>query len=438
MFRLPWQRAKNPLKNDSDPSRLWRQFWSAQAETAAGETLTFRNIPNLAPRVEALLQRRLQTLVLPPDIMALYKERSARATRKMMQSWCAWVAWLNMIPMALDYLIVPHGMFAAIFLVRTMITLMFLTASQTLRRGGLVGAEHLAIIFPCLLTIIAVGIIWAGKPEEMLLVFYALMAMVTIATGVLFLRMDFAHTKFLAGSSVILMILCLAAGPAHDIGQRLEAGIFCAGLMISSANARRVQNLYQYRLFLLKTRDELRRNAVVRRNEQLSSLAYTDKLTDLPNRRYFDEICASITEDTKNLLPLSLCLIDIDHFKTLNDRLGHLRGDRCLRIVATAIRNNLRGRSDILARYGGEEFVLLLSGTGLEAALDIAERIRQAIADLRHPNPGAPSQIVTISLGVAVATARPVLIEPLLGSADRALYRAKQAGRNRVMFERQI
>jgi diguanylate cyclase (GGDEF)-like protein len=231
------------------------------------------------------------------------------------------------------------------------------------------------------------------------------------------------------------MLICLGASTPDDAGKKLEAAIFCAGLMIALANARRAQNLYQYRLFLLRTRDEVRQNAVVRRNEQLSSLAYTDKLTDLPNRRYFDEICASINEDTKNLLPLSLCLIDVDHFKTLNDRLGHLRGDRCLRIVATAIRNNLRGRSDILARYGGEEFVLVLPGTGLEAAIEIADRVRQAIAALRHPNPGTPAGMVTISAGVAVAESRPVVIETLLGGADRALYRAKQAGRNQVQFE---
>jgi diguanylate cyclase (GGDEF)-like protein len=434
MILLPWQRRVGRHDEDTGAARLWRQFWSIQAETAAKKTSTFRNIPDLSSRVEALLQGRLRALVLPPDIMALYKERTSRATRKMMASWCAWVGWLNLVLASLDNLMVPHNVILLVLGIRCCITAMFLIASEALRRGRLVGAEHLAIIMPCLVTISAVGVTSHYNPDDALWIYYLVMAMVAVASGIVFLQMDFGQTKFLTGGSVALMLLAFATSPPLHVGEKLETAIFCSGLIVALANARRVQNLYQYRLFLLKTRDDLRQSAVVRRNEQLSSLAYTDKLTDLPNRRYFDEICASINEDTKNLLPLSLCLIDIDHFKILNDRLGHLRGDRCLRIVATAIRNNLRGRSDILARYGGEEFVLLLPGTGLDAAVEIAERVRQAIAALRHPNPGAPSEIVTISLGVAVAESGPVVIETLLGDADGALYRAKQAGRNQVLY----
>jgi diguanylate cyclase (GGDEF)-like protein len=185
-------------------------------------------------------------------------------------------------------------------------------------------------------------------------------------------------------------------------------------------------------MFLLNMRDELREAQARARHEKLSSIAYTDKLTDIPNRRYFDEICASMSETTKHLLPLALCMIDIDHFKRLNDKLGHLQGDRCLKLVAAAIRNNLRGQSDILARYGGEEFVLLLPGTDLAAAYDIAERVRAAIVALDHPNPGAPQSVVKVSIGVAELLTPPIALQTLLQSADQALYRAKLSGRNRV------
>jgi diguanylate cyclase (GGDEF)-like protein len=205
--------------------------------------------------------------------------------------------------------------------------------------------------------------------------------------------------------------------------------------MLALLRARDVQNLYHYRLFLLKLRDDLQNEAASRRNEQLSSIAYVDPLTELPNRRYFDEICASINNDTKNLLPLSLCLLDVDHFKNLNDRLGHLQGDRCLRVIAAAIRNNLRGASDILARYGGEEFVLLLPATEAAEAAAVAERIRVAILTLAHPNPATPRGIVSISIGIAVALSRPVLVEQLINDADRAMYEAKKAGRNRVRLQ---
>jgi diguanylate cyclase (GGDEF)-like protein len=124
--------------------------------------------------------------------------------------------------------------------------------------------------------------------------------------------------------------------------------------------------------------------------------------------------------------------MDIDQFKRLNDRLGHLQGDRCLRVVAQAIRNQLRGASDILARYGGEEFVLLLPGTDRAAAVAIAERIRTAVLELNHPHPAVDCGVVTISIGVSSAAERPVLVEDLLNQADEALYLAKRGGRNKV------
>jgi two-component system chemotaxis family response regulator WspR len=201
---------------------------------------------------------------------------------------------------------------------------------------------------------------------------------------------------------------------------------------LSIAYGRHVQNLILARLFLLNMRDEIRDAAARARNAQLSSIAYTDPLTELSNRRYFDEIAAMMAKNTANFLPISLCMIDIDHFKTLNDTLGHLQGDRCLKLVAAAIRNNLRSPADVVARFGGEEFVILLQNTDLNAASEVAERIRRAILDLAHPNPDAPGGIVTASVGIAELKSAPLVIQTLLDTADHALYRAKQSGRNRV------
>jgi diguanylate cyclase (GGDEF)-like protein len=127
-----------------------------------------------------------------------------------------------------------------------------------------------------------------------------------------------------------------------------------------------------------------------------------------------------------------MCMVDIDHFKRLNDTLGHLQGDRCLNVVAAAIRNTLRGGSDILARYGGEEFIIVLPHTTLPDALEVVERVRQAIVNLGHPNPGSAANVVTASFGVAVSAAAPCHIEELIARADTALYRAKTLGRNCV------
>jgi diguanylate cyclase (GGDEF)-like protein len=140
-----------------------------------------------------------------------------------------------------------------------------------------------------------------------------------------------------------------------------------------------------------------------------------------------------MSDTSKNLFPLALCMVDLDHFKGLNDSLGHLQGDRCLRVVAAAIKNTLRSESDILARFGGEEFILLLPRTSLSDARDVAERVREAIYNLRHPNPGSEARIVTASFGIAGTAGPPLRIEELIRQADAALYRAKAEGRNCVV-----
>jgi diguanylate cyclase (GGDEF)-like protein len=251
-------------------------------------------------------------------------------------------------------------------------------------------------------------------------------------TVITFVRLDKSHVRSLALGALLILLGSLVLSAHRDIAEKLQTVTFYSVVMLALLYGQTVQNIYRYRVFLTNTRDELRNAAVTRRNNQLTSIAYTDPLTGIPNRRYFEEICASVSETTRNLLPLSICLLDVDHFKNLNDRLGHLQGDRCLRMIATAIRNNLRGETDILARYGGEEFVLLLPATTGDAAYDVIERIRIAVMALNHPNPGMPVNIVTISAGIAVATNKLASIEALLNEADKALYRAKSSGRNRV------
>jgi diguanylate cyclase (GGDEF)-like protein len=161
-------------------------------------------------------------------------------------------------------------------------------------------------------------------------------------------------------------------------------------------------------------------------------MAYTDRLTDIPNRRYYEEMADTINAQPEASLPLSLCVFDIDHFKNLNDQLGHLQGDRCLRMVAQCLQAELRSNNDILARYGGEEFLLLLPNTNAAEAQLVAERIRQAVLEMNHPNPGTNAGVVTISAGISTIERSGIRIETVFKEADAALYRAKTAGRNMV------
>jgi diguanylate cyclase (GGDEF)-like protein len=161
--------------------------------------------------------------------------------------------------------------------------------------------------------------------------------------------------------------------------------------------------------------------------------AKTDLLTGMHNRRWMDEMFPrQIARSRRSSQPLALLMVDIDHFKRLNDRHGHATGDVVLKAVARQLSDALRP-SDLLVRYGGEEFVALLPGAGPDSAATAAERLRRAIeqADCTGVEPGARLK-VTVSIGVAVLHGGDSLAG-LIERADVALYQAKAAGRNRVV-----
>lgn len=170
-------------------------------------------------------------------------------------------------------------------------------------------------------------------------------------------------------------------------------------------------------------------------HQEIYRLSITDGLTEISNRRHFDMVLAKeVQRHAQSGEPLSLILLDVDHFKAFNDYHGHIAGDDCLRQVAQAIDAAMRKPVDLAARYGGEEFVCILPCTPPEEARDIAEAIRTAIAALAIPHDLSPEAgVVTASLGVVTAIGgRSISAQSLLSCADALLYGAKLAGRNRV------
>jgi diguanylate cyclase (GGDEF)-like protein len=171
-----------------------------------------------------------------------------------------------------------------------------------------------------------------------------------------------------------------------------------------------------------------------RAERELAELASTDSLTGLANRRRLDQVLKQEwSRGSRSGQPLSLLMIDVDHFKAFNDRHGHHGGDEALRQVAHTIAGTIRRPGDLAARYGGEEFSVVLPGTTLDGAKAIAEKIRAAIQALpRFPN---DAYSITVSIGLASQT--PTLTDThadLFVVADKALYEAKKRGRNRVEF----
>ena len=169
--------------------------------------------------------------------------------------------------------------------------------------------------------------------------------------------------------------------------------------------------------------------------DELKRLATVDPLTGAANRRAFEAACtAHWARAVYERSPLSLLMLDIDHFKAFNDRYGHVEGDRCLARVAECLMGTAREGRDTVARYGGEEFAILLPQTDAAASARVAQRICDAVAALDIPHSGSSNAShVTISVGVATCVAEAhEPFEALIKSADQALYAAKAAGRGRM------
>ncbi len=194
-------------------------------------------------------------------------------------------------------------------------------------------------------------------------------------------------------------------------------GLLCVGILLLS--------------WLLGRQLRLRQNA----EHELAGLASTDGLTGLANRRRLDQVLKQEwARGMRSGRPLALLMIDVDHFKAFNDRHGHHGGDVALRSVAQTLAASIRRPGDLAARYGGEEFMVVLPETDKAGACVIADKLRLAIEAL----PPFADDTVPITVSIGVATHLPVthdLPELLFHAADRALYRAKRNGRNRVEFE---
>jgi diguanylate cyclase (GGDEF)-like protein len=220
--------------------------------------------------------------------------------------------------------------------------------------------------------------------------------------------------------TVALLVLSVSLMREHFTAGTI--GIFTA-LVVYAVRTTTLQS----RLF--RTQRELREA-----RDRLETLALTDALTGTANRRCFDQtLMVEWVRATRHRHVLALLLIDIDFFKQLNDRQGHLAGDRCLVQVAHALQSAMPAGSALLARYGGEEFAAILPATDIEHAHSIALAMQVAVAGLGIANETPAARVVTVSVGIAVFDSTELCTaHELIDAADRALYRAKERGRNRV------
>jgi len=168
--------------------------------------------------------------------------------------------------------------------------------------------------------------------------------------------------------------------------------------------------------------------------DELHNLAHLDGLTGAYNRKYITEYLNTEIKRCKDLgLPLSFILFDLDHFKAVNDKHGHLAGDFVLKESINLVKDKVLRASDVIGRYGGEEFCVILSEAPIKRAADVAERLRLAIEEhnFSYNNKILP---ITISIGVACTNDKVSTAEEIIEEADHKLYKAKESGRNQVVF----
>ncbi len=193
-------------------------------------------------------------------------------------------------------------------------------------------------------------------------------------------------------------------------------------------------------IFFINKRKELVEKLVKKRtqeldalNKKLSILSRTDTLTNIANRRYFDEyLYSQWNRALRDKTPISLVMIDIDYFKLYNDNYGHPKGDTCLQDVASILKNTLKRDSDLIARYGGEEFIIVLPNT--KESLTIANKCLEAILNAKIEHKFSKiSNIISISIGATtIVPTSDSQLKAFLQNVDKALYDAKETGRNKV------
>ena len=224
-----------------------------------------------------------------------------------------------------------------------------------------------------------------------------------------------------------------------DVAERAERGIEPRSLVecLMEELTKATTRASELEMNLNETSCEL--DAIRESLNSAQQRANTDMLTDLPNRRAFDEFLrVSQISAMESGEPLSLLMLDIDHFKKCNDNFGHGVGDQVLRLIANVLRERLR-ESDLPARYGGEELIAVLPGAGRDLSRAVAEQIRRSVAECRITRRSTGELLPTITVSIGVAQFRPgESVAELIERCDAALYLAKRTGRNRVVTEKSL
>jgi diguanylate cyclase (GGDEF)-like protein len=314
---------------------------------------------------------------------------------------------------------------------------------------GMHPAVRLGLVTPILIAVV-VAVWWGVRPfiRELLVMLACIIAPASMMLGVIFTPGTDLGTNRGALTIILLFITVVVrlrfwfAATACFVLVALQVGapwamhlpvpgnvvlmlITISVTLVANYALEREQRLH----YLQRLHGRIQGNELAAMVEQLHDLSQRDALTGLANRRALDALLAELSARNE---PYAVILVDIDSFKAFNDCYGHQIGDDALRRVAAMLRASLRFTTDRIARMGGEEFAVILPNTPLDAARTMAERMRKSVHELQIPHKGSPTgTCLTISAGVSTSSGKRTSAE-IVDEADKALYRAKMSGRNRV------
>ncbi|MCC0809315.1 GGDEF domain-containing protein [Methylobacterium sp. W2] len=387
--------------------------------------------------IEVGLSRPWHRLRLPQHLEAQYHAEDVPPRGLYMQSWLLIFVLFNIISLKIDFdlfgrdaIAVPAGLTVGVFIPLALGWIVALRGRPSLRRQG--AAATITSLADMAIVLNSARIV----PQEHADTYLILAAIVPLVVGMIS-PLSFRYSLWFCGLAFLLyvgFVFMSGFGPEGHTGVPL----LVAALILVPIKLAYSREWDRKKSFLLGLREREQADELARACAHLTILSETDPLTGVANRRLFTEQL----EDHWELAAtghewFGVILVDIDHFKRLNDTAGHAEGDGCLVSVADTLTRDLARWGGLVCRYGGEEFAAFVPRATAETIQDVGESLRLAVMDLAIPHPGLQDGgVVTVSIGVTAAhgATRHVGLSAsqLLRAADAALYAAKKVGRNRV------
>jgi diguanylate cyclase (GGDEF)-like protein len=378
--------------------------------------------------VEAFMAvRRKRGIAFPPAIEQQFElDTHARRCQRLVIGILVSATIYNFFLIA-DWLLVPDVLWRATVLHLVIVTPWMLTAAWLIsKRPTPFVREALAASVP-LVIILQIDYGFATTTSETAAHYQYVVIPTLLYANVSLHRLSFPFARIVTGAIVLCHgALVLTAGYLSDsVAAMIMVHLVVCAYITLVANYQMERDLR--RAYLYALRDRLL-------HAEADAASKRDALTGLANRNHLDEELRKVWAMTDaDVSPVSVILVDIDHFKHLNDRYGHAAGDVSLKRVAAFLAAELRGTGDLAVRFGGEEFLLLLPKMEMVNAMRVAERMRRAVEKAAIPNVGAGVRgVLTASFGIASAAVSELSAAELIAAADAALYAAKHKGRNQV------